>query len=147
MKKQKSKIFLYIGFGVLALIAVAVIKDMTLEYYQIQTDFADNVCMANDLTASLIIVAVFFIIPIFAVGLSCIRSIYKILRYKPSGTVKTIQLISAIISFLTFTLHLLWLCGLIDLKTGIKETVLLLTEWPILIVSFILGTIPIKHND
>ena len=147
MKKQKSKIFLYISLAVLALLAVTVITDITLKYYQIQNDFANDVRMANDLTVSLIMVAVFFIIPIFIVGLSCIRSVYKILQYEPNGFAKTCYLISAIVSFSAFLFLLLWLLGWIDFKTGIKELILLLTEWPIIIVSFILGSIPIKHND
>lgn len=147
MKKHKATIFLLISLSALALLAISVIVDMILEYYQIQSDFANDVRMANDLTASLVVVAVFFIIPIFAVGFSCIRSVYKILRYEPSGIVKMCYLLSAIISFLAFILQLFWLIGLVDFKTGIKEIVLFLTEWPIFIISFLLGSISIKHRD
>ncbi len=145
--KKKSKVFLLTSLAFLALLAIVVIVDIIWEYYEIQAEFANDVRMANDLTGWLVVVAVLFIIPIFPVWLSFIRSVYKILQYEPSGIVKMCYLISAIISFSAFAFNLLWLIGLVSFKTGIIENVLFFTERPVFIVTFILGSVPIKRRD
>jgi hypothetical protein len=38
------------------------------------------------------------------------------------------------------------IAGAVDVRAGIKETVLFSTEWPIFIVSFLLGSTPIKRK-
>lgn len=147
MKNRKSLLFLWTALAFFVITLVGTIIAMQIDYYQTQSYFANDPQMARDLTNFSVAVAIVFIFPIFAIELSCIRSVYKFLRYEPKGIVKVCYLISAIISFLAFTFQFLVFVGVVDFKTGIKETVLFLTEWPVFIISFILGSIPIKHKD
>lgn len=147
MKIRKHTVFISISLVVLAVVAIAVFADILFEYRGIQTDFADNVRRANDMTVSLATVTVFFIVPILFVGLSCIRSVYKILRYAPKGIAKPCYHFSAAWSLLAFAFLLLWFAGWIDFQAGIQEPVLFLAGWPTFAASFLLGSIPIKCRD
>ena len=147
MNNKKLKIFLCIALIFFTLTVVLTVNDLQMEYYQIKSDFSDDYKILTHSTAVLYAVAIVFVFPIFAVELSCIRSVYKLLKYNPCGVIKVCYLISAILSFLSFTLYCLIHLKIVGFKTGVRESVLLVIEWPIFIVSFILGSIPIKHND
>lgn len=91
-------------------------------------------------------------IPSLLSELSCIRSVYRILKYQPRDTVRIRLLISAILSFFAFVFQVLMFVGVLDFTKDsgslkLQETVLLLTGWPVVIVTFVLGSIPIKQNN
>ncbi len=93
-----------------------------------------------------------FGIPALLLELSCIRSVYRILKYDPRGAVKICLLISAILSFSAFVFQVLMFVGVLDFTKDsgslkLQETVLLLTGCPVAIVSFVLGSLPIKKDD
>ena len=88
MKTKRHKLFLWIAFAFFFITVVSTIIYMQIDYYQTQTDFANDPQMARDLTNFSVVVAIVFIFPIFAVELSCIRSVYKLLKYNPCGVIK-----------------------------------------------------------
>ena len=147
MKKKKHLLFLWIALVLFIINIISTMAYMQIDYYQTQADFVSDPQMAKELTNFSVFVAIVFIFPIFAVELSCIRSVYKFLKYNPCGVIKICYLLSAILSFFSFTFCGLIFLNIVGFKTGLRESVLLWIEWPVLIVSFILGSIPIKHND
>ena len=100
------------------------------------------------------------IIPGLATMLSSIRSTYKLLKYKPQGKVKRCYLISASLAFLSLVSVGLCYIGLIiideinipisiqrRLYNFIPTTAILFgTLLPSFIISFILGSIPVKRK-
>lgn len=82
--------------------------------------------------------------------LSCIRSIYKFSKHETHGTTDACYIISADLAFAALVFRRLIFFGAIDLigETGsvkLQENVLMLAGLPIIIISFILGSIPSKH--
>ena len=87
--------------------------------------------------------------PFLGSELSLIRSVYKILKHNLNGSVKVCYVISSVLAFLAVVLQCLVSAGLInfgDVESGQNFTVyiLLFTEWPLFVSSFILGSI--RHN-
>ena len=93
-----------------------------------------------------------FGIPALLLELSCIRSVYRILKHNPRGAAKICLLISAILSLSAFVFQVLMFVGVLDFTKDsgslrLQETVILLTGCPVAIVSFVLGSLPIKKDD
>ncbi len=124
MKTKKHQLFLWIALVFFVITVVSTIIYMQIDYYQTQSDFANDPQMFRDLTNFSVVVAIVFIFPIFPVELSCIRSIYKLLKYKPRGVIKICYLLSAILSFLSFTLYCLISLKVVGFKSGLLERVL-----------------------
>ena len=85
------------------------------------------------------------------VELSCIRSIYRILKYEPKGIIRICWLVSAVLSFSAFVFQILVFTGVVDLLEGRTNVALLgysllLTEFPVVIVSFLLCSIHKKQD-
>ncbi len=81
------------GFFVLSLITIVIA--IISSYGQIKTDFPNDPRRVSDEFTWLIICYIIFVFPAFTVAFSCIRSIYKILKYEPKGIVKICYIISA----------------------------------------------------
>lgn len=148
--------FLWISLSFFALSLVVFFVKIVLLYYDFKA--TSSTLSPNDL----IHFEYGFVIELFAhilLGipsllseLSCIRSVYRILKYQPRDTVRIRLLISAILSFFAFVFQVLMFVGVLDFTKDsgslkLQETVLLLTGWPVVIVTFVLGTIPIKQNN
>lgn len=152
MNNKKSKLFLRISLAFFALSVIAVIICIIVSYGRIKTDFPNDPDRVVEEFIWLLFCNMILVFPIFAVELSCIRSVYKILKHEPKGLVKICYLISAILSFSAFVLQCLIFTGLINFvlesgDTSIRDTLLLLTEWPVFIVSFALGSVHKKRDS
>ena len=156
MKTKKHRLFLWISLAFFALSLVIFLVEIVLLYHKFKT--ISSTLTPNDL----IRFEYAFVIELFAyimfgiaallVELSCIRSVYRILKYEPHGVIRICWLISAILSFSAFVFQVLMFTGVLDFtkESGsikLQETVLLLTEWPVVIVSFVLGSIRKKQAD
>ena len=151
MNNKKSKVFLYVSLVCFLLTIVGVIIATIWEYYQVQEAFANDPRRIKEEISWLKICLIIFIVPVLAAGLSGIRSTYKLLKHNPKGIVKICYLISAIISFLACIWQTLTCLGVTDLVIPIsniktQELILFLPGLPTFIVSFILGSISIKHG-
>lgn len=153
---KKSRLFLWISLAFLALSLVIFLVEIVLLYYEFKT--TSSTLSPNDLIrfeyafVIELFAYIMFGIPALLVELSCIRSVYRILKYEPHGAIRICWLISAILSFSAFVFLVLMFTGVLDFtkESGaikLQETILLLTEWPVVIVSFVLGSIRKKHDD
>ncbi len=151
MKARKHQLFLWISFALFALSFMFFLVKIVVLYNEFKATSStlspSEYAFGIDLFAY-----VFFGTPALLMELSCIRSVYKLLRYEPSGKVKVCYFISAIITLAAFVFQYLIFFGTVDFSYGpgrvkLQENVLLLTGWPVIIVSFILGSIPMKRTE
>lgn len=153
MKTKKYRLFLWIGLTFFALTLVLFLIKPILLYHEFQTTSSpltpnDDIRFEYDFVIELC-AYITFGIPILLLELSCIRNTYRILKHNPYGIAKICWLLSVIISFLAFVFQILLFTGVIDFtkESGslkFQEIALLLTGLPIFIISFILGSIPVK---
>lgn len=151
MKNKKSRLFLWISFTLFALSIIAVISSMIVSYYNVKTDFPNDDRRVTEELVAIAFVDMWMAIPSLGSELSFIRSVYKILKHEPKGCVKTCYIISSLLAFLAFTFFHLFCFRLISFvgEDGYNyaPTVLFFTQWTTYILSFILGSVPIKHDD
>ena len=156
MKMKKHRLFLWISLAFFALSLVIFLVEMVLSYHEFKT--TSSTLSPNDLIRfeyAFVLELFAYImlgIPALLVELSCIRSVYRILKYEPNGTIRICWLISALLSFSAFVFQVLIFTGVLDFtwdsgSIKLQETVLLLTSLPIIIISFVLGINPKKQND
>lgn len=150
MKSKKTLIFLWSSLSVFALSLIVFFVKIALLYHDWKVK-APTLSPAEYDFAFDLFVYMFFGIPALLLEFSGIRSTYRILKYNPHGACGMRLLISAILSFSAFVFQLLIFTGALDFIRGsgsvkLQETVLLLTGLPVVIISFVLGRIPIKHN-
>lgn len=156
MNTKKSRVFLWISLSFFALSLVVFFVKIVLLYYDFKA--TSSTLSPNDLVhfeygfVIELFAHILFGIPSLLLELSCIRSVYRILKYQPRDTVRICLLISAILSFFAFVFQVLMFVGVLDFTKDsgslkLQETVLLLTGWPVAIVAFVLGSIPIKQNN
>ena len=154
MKMKKSRLFLWISLAFFALSLVIFLVNMVLGYYEFKT--TSSTLSPNDLIrfeyafVIELLVYIMFGIPFLLTELSCVRSVYRILKYEPHGVIRICWLISAILAFSALVFQTLMFTGVLDFtkESGsikLHETVLFLTGWPIVIVSFVLGSIRKKR--
>ena len=85
-------------------------------------------------------------IPFWGAELSFIRSVYKILKYRPKGKTKLCYIISSVTAFSAIAFLIVSISfKLFDTGSNLTATVLLVAEWTAFILSFVLGSIPIKQ--
>lgn len=155
MKTKKHRLFLWISLAFFALSLVIFLMEIVLLYYEFKTTSTtlspnDLIRFEYDFVIKCFAYTIFGV-PALLLELSCIRSVYQILKHKPYGTIRICWLISAILSFSAFVFQVLMFTGVLDFtketgSTKLQETVLLLTEWPIFIATLILGGIPIRKT-
>jgi hypothetical protein len=148
MKTKKSSIFLWSSLSVFALSLIAFFVKIALLYYDFKTTtpaLSPNDIIRFEYNFVIELFAyILFGTPALLLELSGIRSTYRILKYNPHGACRICLLISAILSFSAFVFQTLMLAGVLDFTKDsgslkLQETVLLLTGWPVVIVSFLLG--------
>ena len=152
MNNKKAKIFLCISLICFVLITIATIISIRLVYYIEEQSL--NAPNRPEFGGIIFFIAIYIImIPGLATMLSGIRSTYKLLKYKPQGKVKICYLISASLAFLS--LVSVGLCGIgliiayeikIKLNNVFIPTMLFASIGPSFIISFILGSIPVKRK-
>ena len=153
MNNKKAKIFLRVSLICFVLIAIVIIISVRLVYY-IEEQSLANTSNRPEFGGIIMYIAFYtMIIPGLATMLSGIRSTYKILKYKLQGKVKICYLISASVAFLS--LVSVGLCGIgliiayeikIKLNNVFIPTMLFASIGPSFIISFILGSIPVKRK-
>ena len=157
MNNKKAKIFLCISLICFVLITIVTIISIRLVYYIEEQSL--NAPNRPEFGGIIFFIAIYIImIPGLATILSGIRSTYKILKYKLQGKVKICYLISASLAFLS--LVSVGLCGIgliIAYEINIPilrrlyhfiptNVILFGTLLPSFIISFVLGSIPVKRR-
>ena len=143
---KKNKLFLSISFAIFSLSVIAILLNLIASYCEIRNAFPnDNIQVMNEFGLTLIL-AIILMCPFLGSELSLIRSVYKILKHNPNGNVKVCYIISSVLAFLAIVLQCLVSAGLMNfgnVESGQNFTVyiLLFTEWPLFVLSFILGSI------
>ncbi len=156
MNSKKTRLFLWISLSFVALSFVTLLVKIALLYCEFKA--TSSTLSPNDL----IHFEYGFVLELFAYvlfGMSAlllelcgIWSIYRILKLQPRNAAKICLLISAILSFSAFAFQALMLSGVLNFTADsgsvkLQEILLLLTGLPIAIVSFVLGSIPVKQDD
>ena len=151
MRNKKCYWFLWISFILFALSVIAVILNVVVSYYKVSSCFSNDDMRITDELVAIVFVSIWMTIPTLGAELSFIRSVYKILKNKPKGWIKIFYISSASLATIAFVLYFLVIFGLIRCVGhdgySYSADVLLFIEWPFCIVSFILGSVPIKHNN
>lgn len=150
MRNKKIKIFLCICLTVVAIYLIAVIVSIFMSYYDFKANYSNDGGLASMELTFVLSIFLFVELAVLGNALSCIRSIYKMLKYEPYGFVKILYTISSILAFAAFAFACISALGWIDYvdTNGYdhSSTVLIVSEWSIFIISFILGCIPIKSK-
>ena len=150
--QKKSKLFLWISFVFFSLSVIAILLNLISSFYEIKSAFPnDDLQVMNEFGLTLIL-AIVLMCPFLGSELSLIRSVYKILKHNPNGSVKVCYAISSVLAFFSVALQCLVSAGLINfgnVESGQNFTVyiLLFTEWPLFVLSFILGSIRHKRTE
>ena len=92
----------------------------------------------------------FFTVAVLGAELSFVRSVYKMLKHKPNKWVRLCYIISASLTVLSVAFYCLAVLKIFDFvsDTGHDYTgdIYLFVFWPSFIVSFALGSVPIKND-
>ena len=150
MRNRKSRVFL--GVSLLLFVASVVEELIWLisVYHMLEAEYANDSRMMLEVQVGLTGTVLFGLIPMFLFALSFIRSCYKLLKNQPHGAAKVCWILSAILAIPMFLLPWLQFHGIVDLnqlKIDIDiYDVMLLFGFPLLLVSLILGSIPMKEK-
>lgn len=150
MKSKKHTIFLLISLAVFFVsVIVAIVHYCEAKVYmdKILSDVTDTQLRVG-LELSLIW-SIFFAVGVLGTELSFIRSVYKTLKYKPDKWVKICYIISASLAVLLVAFYCLVALKMFNFVSanGRNYTgdIFLYAVWPSFILSFLLGSIPIRH--
>lgn len=150
MCNRKSRVFLGVS---LVLFVASVVEELIWlisVYHMLEAEYANDSRMMLEVQVGLTGTVLFGLIPMFLFALSFIRSCYKLLKNQPHGAAKVCWILSAILAFSMFLLPWLQFHGIVDLnqlKIDIDiYDVMLLFGFPLLLVSLILGSIPMKEK-
>ena len=100
MNHKKCRLFLWISFILFTLSVISVISSGILSYCEVKTEFPNNEDRRlSDELVAIAFVSIWMTIPCLASELSFIRSICKILKYRPTGYIKICYIISSISAF------------------------------------------------
>ena len=152
MKIRKHTIFLMISLAVFVVSTIAVIIyfcEATAELKRILSEVEDTQFRVG--LEEGLIWSFFFTVAVLGAELSFIRSIYKMLKHKPSKWVGICYLVSAVLAFLSVAFYCLVVLEVFDFVSpdGHYYTgdIYLFTFWPSFLVSFAFGSVPIKQKD
>jgi len=141
--KKTHRLFLLISSVIFVLSIVMFISNIFTSYCEIKTAFPnDKNRVMNEFGFGLFF-AVLIMFPVFGAELFFIRSIYKILKCKLKRNIKIRYIVSSVFAVFAVAFYYIASSGLIsfveDGGYDCTATVLLFTEWPIFILSFVLG--------
>ena len=152
MKSRKHTIFLMISLAVFVASVIAVV----IYYCEALTELKRILSEVMDTQERVgleegIVWSFFFTVAVLGAELSFVRSIYKMLKYNPRKLVGICYLVSAVLAFLSVAFYCLVVLKVFNFvsASGRDSTgdIYLLTFWPSFLVSFALGSVPIKQND
>ncbi len=148
MKVKKHQLFFWVGLALFAASFTAYLVWMGIFVYGFHVELPtlspdEQVDFGMDFSF-LMVWYIGLVGPSLLVELSCIRSIYRILKYEPKGIIRICWLVSAVLSFFAFVFQILVHTGVLAYME--YETPLILSEFPVAIVSFLLCSIRKKQN-
>ena len=150
MCNRKSRVFLGVS---LVLFVASVVEELIRairEYHVLEAECGNDSRMMLEIQIGMTGAVVFILVPMFLLELSFIRSCYKLLKNQPQGAAKVCWILSAILAIPMFLLPWLQDHGIINLnriENGIPlANAMLLFGFPLLLVSLILGSIPMKET-
>ena len=151
MKGKKHRIFLFRSLAVFLASVIAFIVIYFITKFEVDKLMAQNpdTQFQFGLGMSLILGTIFAIVAL-GLELSFIRSVYKMLKHNPKGIIKICYVISAFLAFSGLVLYLGLVFGIIGYvsPTGRYYTGdMYLIQFPLFILSFILGSLPLKINE
>lgn len=152
MKSKKHTMFLFISLAVFvasAIMAVIYHCEAKSELDRLLSEVTDTQLMVG-LELSLFW-SIFFTVGVLGTELSFIRSVYKILKYKPNKLVRICYIISTFWAVLAVAFYCFAILKMFNFVSAngrdYTGDIYLFTLWPSFIVSFILGSIPIRNNQ
>ena len=150
MCNRKSRVFLGVSLVLFAASVVEVLIRAIREYHMLEAEYGNDSRMMLEVQYGTTVAVLVVFIPMFLLELSFIRSCYKLLKNQPHGAAKVCWILSAILAFSMFLLPWLQFHGIVDLnqlKIDIDiYDMMLLFGFPLLLVSLILGSIPMKEK-
>ena len=152
MKSKKHTIFLIISLAMfMASVIAAIVYFCEAKAEVDRLLSADNDTQFRFGLELSLFWGVFFNIGALGAELSFIRSVYKMLKYKPNNRIRICYIISAFIAALAVAFYCISVLKAFDFvsDTGRNYTadIYLFTLWPSFIVSFILGSIPTGYDQ
>ena len=148
---RKHTMFLMIGLAVFVASVIAVILyycEAIAELNRILsevTDTQERVGLEEGVFWSF-----FFTVAVLGTEISFIRSVYKMLKYKPNKWVRICYIISASLAVLSVAFYCLAVLKIFDFVTAdghyYTGDIYLFVFWPSFLVSFALGSLPVKQN-
>ena len=152
MKSKKHAIFLLISFALFVASVIAVIVyfcEAKAELDRILSENADTQFRFGSEMS--LFWSMFFTVAVLGSELSFVRSVYKMLKHKMRRRIGICYLASAVLAFLSIAFYCLIVLKVFNFvsASGRDYTgdIYLLTFWPSFLVSFTLGSVPIKQND
>ena len=150
MCNRKSRVFLGVSLALFAASVVEVLIRAIREYHVLEAECGNDSRMMLEVQYGTTVAVLVVFVPMFLLELSFIRSCYKLLKNQPHGAAKVCWILSAILAFSMFLLPWLQFHGIVDLnriENGIPfDDAMLLFGFPLLLVSLILGSIPMKEK-
>ena len=150
MKIKKHTMFLLLSiavFVVSAIVAIVYYCEAKAELDRILSEVTDTQFKVG-LELSLFW-SMFFTVGVFGTELSFIRSVYKILKFKPNKWVRVCYIISAFMAVITIVFYCLVILKAFNFVSANGRDyigdICLFTLWPSFILSFVLGSIPNGH--
>ena len=151
MKSKKHTMFLMISIALFVASVIAVIVyfcEAKAELDRILSENTDTQFRFG-LEMSLFF-SMFFTIAVLGAELSFVRSVYKMLKHKPRKWIGICYLVSAVLAVLSVAFYCLVVLKVFNFASASGRDytgdVYLLTFWPSFLVSFALGSLPIKQN-
>ena len=148
MKTKKHTVFLLISLAVFIASVIVVVVD----YLEAKANIYNTPYVASDTQLRVglelsLFWCTFFISAVLGAELSFIRSVYKMLKFKPNKWVRLCYIISASLALLSITFYCLFAFKVLDFLrpdgnyyTG--SIFFIYTLWPSFFLSFILGSMP-----
>ena len=152
MKSRKHTMFLVISLAVFVASVIAVTIHYSKAIAELNrllskvTDTQERYGLETGLFWS-----IFFTVPVLGAELSFIRSVYKMLKHKPKKSVGICYWGSAFLAFLSIAFYCLVVLKVFNFASAsgrdYTADVYLFTFWPWFLISFALGSFPVKRND
>ena len=151
MKSRKHTIFLMISLVAF----VASVTAITIYYCEAITELNRILSEVEDTQFRVgleegLVWSIFFTVAVLGAELSFVRSVYKMLKHKPRKWIGICYLVSAVLAVLSVAFYCLVVLEVFNFTSASGRDytgdVYLLTFWPSFLVSFALGSLPVKQN-
>ena len=152
MKSRKHTIFLMISLVAF----VASVTAITIYYCEAITELNRILSEVEDTQFRVgleegLVWSIFFTVAVLGAELSFIRSVYKMLKHKPRKLVGICYWGSAFFAFLSIAFYCLVVLKVFNFASASGRDytgdVYLLTFWPWFLISFALGSLPVRQSD